>query len=451
MATDRIKQLEARVAQAKKDVRATMSIAELSKESIRDIVSEVGETQAYLSSLFGRSDRELRGSTVSLRNEINKLVQEGTDADASRLKEIRERIKDITKVASEEGDVESEFLKEYGMAAASGMGRARKHKLRGDRSSSGRVYGQGLFTTVFGSSFTNWMIGDDRERGSKRRRRADLKLGMAQADLDSAISDSSDTPAEREEQRREGEVRQKEIKKKENNVIDLLEEIRDNTKHILGGMGFMGMPMPGGGDGEDAPGKGPIAWIKDNWDDLLLGGLGIAQLFSLRRGPKGRIPTGTKGPTTRTPGTSRPGSKPPPKANPKPNTNTNVKPTNPGKFNGHRYPQDFVDPKTGKVYDQRLNKGRGGWRAGSSNPANPGQTSSAPKKPPKPPPATAAGRATKGLTKTAVKRKLKTMVTVTKQLLDDRMTNPRTHVVMTPKDLLALNGKFMTKLKAISK
>jgi hypothetical protein len=57
----------------------------------------------------------------------------------------------------------------------------------------------------------------------------------------------------------------------------------------------------------------------------------------------------------------------------------------------------------------------------------------------------------KGMTKTAVKRKLKTMVTVTKQLLDDRMTNPRTHVTMTPKDLLALNGKFMTKLKSISK
>ena len=57
----------------------------------------------------------------------------------------------------------------------------------------------------------------------------------------------------------------------------------------------------------------------------------------------------------------------------------------------------------------------------------------------------------KGMTKTAVKRKLKTMVTVTKQLLDDRMTNPRTHVSMAPKDLLALNGKFMTKLKSISK
>ena len=57
----------------------------------------------------------------------------------------------------------------------------------------------------------------------------------------------------------------------------------------------------------------------------------------------------------------------------------------------------------------------------------------------------------KGMTKTAVKRKLKTMVTVTKQLLDDRMTNPRTHVTIAPKDLLALNGKFMTKLKSISK
>ena len=57
----------------------------------------------------------------------------------------------------------------------------------------------------------------------------------------------------------------------------------------------------------------------------------------------------------------------------------------------------------------------------------------------------------KGMTKTAVKRKLKTMVSVTKQLLDDRMTNPRTHVTMAPKDLLALNGKFMTKLKSISK
>jgi len=57
----------------------------------------------------------------------------------------------------------------------------------------------------------------------------------------------------------------------------------------------------------------------------------------------------------------------------------------------------------------------------------------------------------KAMTKTAVKRKLKTMVTATKKLLDDKMSNPRSHVTMSPKDLLDLNRKFMTKLKAISK
>ncbi len=57
----------------------------------------------------------------------------------------------------------------------------------------------------------------------------------------------------------------------------------------------------------------------------------------------------------------------------------------------------------------------------------------------------------KGLTKTAVKRKLKGMVNSTKQLLDDKLSNPRSHVTMSPKDLLDLNRKFMTKLKSISK
>jgi len=57
----------------------------------------------------------------------------------------------------------------------------------------------------------------------------------------------------------------------------------------------------------------------------------------------------------------------------------------------------------------------------------------------------------KGLTKTAVKARLKRMTIITKQLMDDKMTNPRSHVVMSAKDLLALNGKFMLKLKQISK
>jgi len=57
----------------------------------------------------------------------------------------------------------------------------------------------------------------------------------------------------------------------------------------------------------------------------------------------------------------------------------------------------------------------------------------------------------KAMTKTAVKRKLKTMVMCTKMLLDDKLSNPRSHVTMSPKDLVDLNRKFMTKLKAISK
>ena len=57
----------------------------------------------------------------------------------------------------------------------------------------------------------------------------------------------------------------------------------------------------------------------------------------------------------------------------------------------------------------------------------------------------------KAMTKTAGKRKLKGLVNSTKQLLDDKLSNPRSHVTMSPKDLLDLNRKFMTKLKAISK
>ena len=57
----------------------------------------------------------------------------------------------------------------------------------------------------------------------------------------------------------------------------------------------------------------------------------------------------------------------------------------------------------------------------------------------------------KAMTKTAVKRKLKTMVMCTKMLLDEKLSNPRSHVSMSPKDLVDLNRKFMTKLKAISK
>ena len=57
----------------------------------------------------------------------------------------------------------------------------------------------------------------------------------------------------------------------------------------------------------------------------------------------------------------------------------------------------------------------------------------------------------KGLTKTAVKARLKRMTIITKQLMDDKMTNPRSHVDMSAKKLLDLNKEFMTKLKSITK
>ena len=57
----------------------------------------------------------------------------------------------------------------------------------------------------------------------------------------------------------------------------------------------------------------------------------------------------------------------------------------------------------------------------------------------------------KGLTKTAVKARLKRMTMITKQLLDDKMINPRSHVVMSANKLLDLNKEFMGKLKSISK
>ena len=276
MSIDRIKQLEERVAQAKKDVRANMSIAELSKESIRDIINEVGETQTIISNLFDKSDTETKASTKLLRDEIKKLVDEGTSADAARLKDIRNRIREISKISAESGGAESEFIQEYGSVAMSGLDRARKHRIRSDNSTKD-PYGAGLFRTVLGSGVTNWLIGSSDGETSKKRQRADIRLRMAEADLSS--SGSTDTPAEKEEVRREGEVRQRNIIQKENTVVDLLEEIRNNTKLLLeGGGGFGGMAGGGGGGGGGdggGDGGGGGGWLSSlfSLDNLLLGSM----------------------------------------------------------------------------------------------------------------------------------------------------------------------------------
>ncbi len=362
--SERIKQLEAKVAEAKRSVRSTMTIGELSKESIRDVITEVGETHAYLDALFNKSDNELKGSTVSFRDEMKKLVQEGRDADSRRLKEIQNRIKEITMVASETGDEESEFIKEYGMAAESGIRKARKFSSRAE---VGPGYGEGLFRTVFGDRLTTW-INTGSDRGVKKRSRADLRLKAAQADLSGAMSGSSETdltPAEAAENRREGEVRQKDIQKKEDVVIDLLQEI----KAMLGGVGGVAIisngennnasdGQPGGGPGA---GGGIGAALKEFFTSPggLVGAGGLLT-FLLSRGRRGRLPgTTPRGTTPR--GTTPRGTTPPP-STPKPPTPANRTPTHTGNFNGHKWPDGYIDPKTGNRYLHRGGNGSGAWQ-----------------------------------------------------------------------------------------
>jgi|TARA_R100001163_G_scaffold63854_1_gene56708 hypothetical protein len=53
------------------------------------------------------------------------------------------------------------------------------------------------------------------------------------------------------------------------------------------------------------------------------------------------------------------------------------------------------------------------------------------------------------LTKTQTKKKYMTIVNATKRLLDDKLSQPRSHVTMTAKDLMAVNEKFMRKAKQL--
>jgi hypothetical protein len=231
---DRIRQLEDKIAEAKKNVRSTLSIGELSRESIRDVIKEVSETQAELSALFGKSDNELKGSTNLLKGEIKKLVDEGTKADSKRLKDISKRIQEIAKVSTEVDGAEGDFLSEYASIAMGGVGKARKHALREERSKSTQGYGTSIFTTLFGSKFGGYLATVPGSKGANSRKRshAELRLRMAESDLGAVTGQSTDdTPAEKEEVRREQEVRVQEVKQKENVVIDLLEEIRDMVKH----------------------------------------------------------------------------------------------------------------------------------------------------------------------------------------------------------------------------
>jgi|TARA_R110000823_G_C15781605_1_gene485135 hypothetical protein len=55
----------------------------------------------------------------------------------------------------------------------------------------------------------------------------------------------------------------------------------------------------------------------------------------------------------------------------------------------------------------------------------------------------------KKLTKTQVKKKYMSIVNATKRLLDDKLSQPKTSVTMSPKDLMMINEKFMRKAKQV--
>jgi len=252
---NRIEELQQRVAEAKEGVRATMTIHELGKESIRDIIGEVAETQAYLTALFDKEDGKLSASSKVLKEELDNLVKEGTDADSARLRQIQIRAKDIAAIASGQGGIEGDYITELADSLATGSTRAAKVKM-GSVMPQSDMFGAGIFKTIFGANFTDWALGGDAPGSgepSSKRNRANLKLKQAQAELDSVggSSTTSTSASESAEIRREGEQRQGEIKHKENQVISLLEKILSAVtgRSFAGGGGAGGGAGGGGGGG----------------------------------------------------------------------------------------------------------------------------------------------------------------------------------------------------------
>ena len=191
--SSRIEQLEHAVAKAKKDFRATLSVSELGRENVKDILNDVKSANRALGL---DDDSNLRASTKLLRDELERIQQEAEAADKKRMKELANRAKEISKAAQEVGDEESSRIAQSAGIVAGGLKKASTHI------SSDTVRGEGIAKTIFGESIGSWMAKPSGTRGSgKKRAAASLKLRMAQADLNSATS--SLTPAEVAEQDRE--------------------------------------------------------------------------------------------------------------------------------------------------------------------------------------------------------------------------------------------------------
>ncbi|MBC8442895.1 MAG: hypothetical protein H8D80_01760 [Proteobacteria bacterium] len=236
---ERIKSMQEAVENAKRGVRATMTMEELSRESIRDIIKEVSETNTALDTIFKEEGKTASVNTRHLRSELTKLIEEGGDASKERLKEIEQKAKDIAQVALEESPEEAEYL---GQLAANVQGAARK--ARGTASGlGGNVIGESLFTGIFGKQFGGWLLSPGQKRG--RRGRAETLLNLRQNELNEfTYGGGGETPSEIAEEKREQEIRQVEVERKEDTVITLLNKIL----HLLGRNGVSDSSSGGNGD-----------------------------------------------------------------------------------------------------------------------------------------------------------------------------------------------------------
>ena len=239
---ERIKSMQEAVEDAKRGVRATMTVEELSRESIRDIVKEVSETNTALDAVFNEGNKEVSVNTRHLRSELMKLIEGGGDASKERLKEIEQKARDIAQVALEESPEEAEYL---GQLAANVQGAARKAR-KAASGLGGNMIGESLFTGIFGQSFGGWLLSPGQKRG---RGQAETLLDLRQNELETLTGGGGgETPSEVAEEKREQEIRQVEVERKEDTVITLLNRIL----LLLGKNGVSDgdtkvVPLPGSG------------------------------------------------------------------------------------------------------------------------------------------------------------------------------------------------------------
>ena len=256
MKTERIKQLEAAVERAKQNVRSTLSISELSKENIKDLIKDVQETNELLSKLFG-GDEGLSSNGRFLLTKLKELQEQAIEADSEKIKELVVTIKEIMSVSNDLGGKEGDLINQVANNLLKALTDAKSHARKGERSKGGPMHGAGLMTTIFGSKVGGWMgkMPGDSGASSSKRRKALLLQEMADKELKEAsgsVSTDKETPSEKEETRREGEVRQKAIEVKEDVVVDLLKEI-----HAAVGAGGLIVMGGGGGGGGSEGGTDP--------------------------------------------------------------------------------------------------------------------------------------------------------------------------------------------------